>query len=466
MELLKNNQNNHYIFIIIFLEGFISIGIELLAIRTTIPYIGSNIVNTSIIIGIFLLFLSLGYYYGGTIKDKFEEKLLQNLTKAAFIFVIGTNVIFLDTFFLMLFKNVNPIFSLMIYNLIIIGPIIFLLGQTIPIVINFLNIDNISKTNSIVLFLSTLGSFLGSILTTLLLFNFFGVDYTIFIFAFVFVLLICLILFLLWNQKIIKQTIYIARYIFGSIFIIYISFTNIIINKYIYQNNYSSTQIMEHNSIKYLIINNSLSASFNKETNNSEFDYIKFIQNEIQNNSKYNNHGLNILIIGSGGFTISLPDTKNNYTYIDIDKNLKEEVEKHFLKSQINHNFIGEDIRKYLLYTKEKYDIIVMDVYNNNHTIPQYLITKEFFENINKHIKDDGKIYLNIISNLNSKYANHINQTINKTLNCYSFVLHYDNYSITIPNKDYNIIYNCNKNDNIIYTDNLTNILETNNFLK
>ena len=48
-----------FILFIIFLEGFVSISVEILAIRQLIPMVGNSVIVTSLIIGIFLLFLAM-----------------------------------------------------------------------------------------------------------------------------------------------------------------------------------------------------------------------------------------------------------------------------------------------------------------------------------------------------------------------------------------------------------------------
>ena len=52
------------------------------------------------------------------------------------------------------------------------------------------------------------------------------------------------------------------------------------------------------------------------------FDYIKFINNNFINKLDPNKTH-DILILGAGGFTIGINDRKNNYIFVDVEKNLK-----------------------------------------------------------------------------------------------------------------------------------------------
>ena len=59
---------DRFLFFVIFLEGFVVLSLELLAIRLTIPFVGSGTDTISIIIAAVLLPLAFGYYRGGQFK--------------------------------------------------------------------------------------------------------------------------------------------------------------------------------------------------------------------------------------------------------------------------------------------------------------------------------------------------------------------------------------------------------------
>lgn len=52
------------------------------------------------------------------------------------------------------------------------------------------------------------------------------------------------------------------------------------------------------------------------------FDYVRFI-NETFIASLPQDFPRDILVLGAGGFTIGLGDSFHNYTFLDIDKDLK-----------------------------------------------------------------------------------------------------------------------------------------------
>ncbi len=438
--------SNKLLFITVLVEGFVSIGVEIFAIRQMIPYVGSNILNTSIIIGVFLLFLSLGYYRGGLIKKDFKQYLLNNLINSTLILSFGLSSLFLSWYY-DFFERIGNIYGLVIFTFIIIAPIIYLLGQTIPIVTNFMKNLTSSKINGTLLFLSTIGSFLGSIITSTVLLNFLGVDNTLIVYiTILFILIVILSKYIKLNKFY-----YFIRIL--SIILITVFFNSK--SLYLYSNTYSSVSIKkDNNNTRYLQINNSFSSSYNEKTNSSNFKYILFLENQIKDIMNMNKK--DILVIGAGGFTLSLKDKVNNYTYIDIDDDLKKYSEKYFLKKQINGKFINNDIRFYFSNTKNKYDIIILDAFSNKRTIPSFLLTQDFFSQINQHLNQTGTLLINFIGSpkFENNYSRHFNQTITSLFNC----------TVEPLNKTHkisNIIYTCYaKNDSIIYTDNKINLFE------
>src|SRR3990167_10948702 len=74
---------------IILVEGFASIAIEILTIRQLLPVAGGSVIVTSLIIGVFLLFLALGYEKGGRIELHLHHILRRNFLIVAVWIGVG-----------------------------------------------------------------------------------------------------------------------------------------------------------------------------------------------------------------------------------------------------------------------------------------------------------------------------------------------------------------------------------------
>lgn len=395
------------IFLIILLEGLVSISVEILAIRRVTPFVGSNIINTSFIIGAFLLFLSLGYYKGGKVLKNHFAILGKNLLISQVFISIGLSYIFI----LNLYEYVsNSYLFISLFSIFIIGPIVYLLGQTIPILSNFFKDKSIGEINGIILFISTFGSFIGSMGTALLAINYLGVNNTIVLISFI--VFIVNILIYIYSKKFI--------YIIGSSIVLFIS---VLINPklFIKSNNYSDITVVEDvNKTKlYFVVNRSASSSLEHNTSKSGAWYIQKLDDYIEQNAKQN-HPVDILVAGAGGFTLGLQDKINKYTFIDVDKDLQKIAQKYFIKRKINGTFIVSDIRSYLKSINKKYRYIISDVYTYRNSIPALLTTHEYMVDIKNRLTKDGEALFNIIhkSDYSTPFSRNIHKTIHSVFNC------------------------------------------------
>src|SRR5437867_3940376 len=94
--------------IIILVEGFVSIAIEILTIRQLLPVAGGSVLVTGLIIGIFLLFLAIGYQRGGTIQQQAEQTLRKNFMLSAIWLGLGLSYLFVGAFFYTVERLTGP----------------------------------------------------------------------------------------------------------------------------------------------------------------------------------------------------------------------------------------------------------------------------------------------------------------------------------------------------------------------
>lgn len=445
------------LFLIILIEGFVSVALEILTIRQLIPFVGNSVIVTSLIIGIFLLFLAIGYWRGGKYTTNFYTILKRNFIWASVFIGIGLSYLFLSTFygFILTYIIRNLLVALSWYLIIIIAPLVYLLGQTIPITMNLVKHEKfIGAVGGKVLFLSTIGSFFGAILTSLLFMEFFGVAWTVFL---NFLLLFLLVFFIPTENQNNSKGLKIANTIIGISLILLIYVINVFFEQvyFLKTTNYANYNITKNISSEKNIGNVlEINGSYSSFVNNKKigFPYIESIKKIIFDDLKLQHK--NILIIGAGGFTLSAEKVNNNnFTYVDIDPKIKQVVARNFL-SQINGKFVAADARIFLNNNNNKYDVIVSDAYSNVDTIPTELITLEHFNNIKKHLVANGLAIFNIVAKpfLADRYSKHLDSTIrNVFTNCMVIPKTYSN-ELT------NIIYICkisnNESDKTIYSDN------------
>lgn len=437
----------HSLLAILLLEGFVTISVEILTIRQLLPFFGGSVVITSIIIGVFLLFLALGYWRGGVHRNDFYKKLSRNFLVSLIWIGIGLNYSFIGSFFHWTINRLSLPFlaSLTLYLLLILAPVVFWLGQTIPLTTNLFNQEQrVSRISGKALFLSTLGSFSGALVTSLLLFQFAGVAWT--------VVVNCALLFLLIILLKPQSGLSLSTLIFLGLILYFIKLLNVNYEKQFFKltNNYGNYEIITTEQARLLRIN--LSGSSMITHKKEGFAYIEFIRHFLFNQLHMQHK--KILVIGAGGFSLTAAGAAtNDVTYVDIDPQIKDLAEQHFLESKINGRFIGQDARRYLNETQEQFDVIVSDAYSHQQNIPASLLTADYFAQLSSHLKPSGLLVVNIIANplFKNAFSKRVHNTI---LSIFPFcnIIPLDWSTLS------NVIYICpmQTQDRVIYSDNLT----------
>jgi len=451
-----------FLFFIIFVEGFFTLSLELLSIRQLISFVGNGTEVLSIIISAVLLPLAFGYHYGGIkYKSKFKKNSnvkIRNILRKNILIIIALSAIGFNLFTMKFFFysfHLPQLIELTIFVLIFLALPSFLLGQTVPLISNYFSKNDISKITGKILFLSTFGSFTGSIITTLVLMRFIGVSYTLLVIE----TFLLLTLLLISKKKILT---FIQILIIFLIILLYLKFSINIFNIE-YENNYSTTAIetlKRDNNIteKILKINNSHSSMINNK--NESFIIYNVLNDMI---SQYKNK--KILIIGAGGFVLGLHDKNNNsITYIDIDPELKKLAETKFIKQKINGRFYAKEVRSFLNENTNKYDLIIVDAFTNKNSIPYSLLSKEFYILLKNRLNNNGVIITNMIMDFYKRdaFSRNFIKTISEVFNNIIILplTKKMNYKYLSKKYDYinNIIIMKNINKEInIYTDDKNN---------
>lgn len=459
------------LFITILIEGYVVLSSELLAIRQTIPYVGSGTDTISVIIAAVLMPLAFGYQYGGRFKPHkiagfhitVRKKLVFNILIASIILIIGLSHESLRAFFLMLpgLGIENRLAQTATYSAIFLVIPVYLLGQTVPLVSNFFSKEKLSQITGKMLFFSTVGSFLGAVFATLALMPTIGVHHTV---SLNFVLLAILVILL--NKRTFSLPVLISVAIAASA--LYFNSDDIMKKYNIRKNNEHHTivagTLKSGDNVLYLNRNNSSKYNEMRE----KHPYIEFAERIAIHPIIYSEKTHDILVIGAGGFTFGHEDKNNNYTFVDIDEDLLPIAEEYILKEPIGKNkkFIAKPARGFLSSTDQKYDVIYLDAYLGGISIPEHLITIEFFEQVKSHLKNNGILMTNFIlsPNFNNEFTRNIDDTFRSVFPHVSRMVVDEQYNLWSESKTLmaNVAYIYRHEDNYdegsIYTDNVNTV--------
>lgn len=403
-------SKRHLLFLIIFLEGYVVLAAELLAIRTLIPFVGSGIEVVSIIIGAVLLPLAVGYWAGGR-RAKTElgkarargqrtlslRALLQkNLLIALAILAVGLTYGLQSIFFANLAKEgiTHRIAQTALYAALFLVYPTYLLAQTVPLVSNYFARAKLAEITGRMLFFSTAGSFFGSIVSTLVLMTLIGVNNTV---TLTMLMLGMLVVLVSPRQRMKHNGVTLFLVLF-----VWLCNSDALFKEMdgLADTPYSRIELKTMaDDIKVLSINRSYSSKFSADPE-KRFPYVQFIEKQFINTLPADKEH-DILVLGAGGFVIGWDDKRNKYTFIDIDPALKKISEEKYLPEPLspNKHFEATSARAFLTRTDKQYDLVVMDVYSNLFSMPAEAITDGFLRDVKKVLKPEGVLIANIISN-------------------------------------------------------------------
>jgi spermidine synthase len=403
------------LYAIVFIEGFCSLGAEVIALRRLVPHIGSSIVITAPTIGFFLLALALGYASGAKVAGNYMAIVARNFLIAAALAGIGLAGISVDW----MFAHLQPV--LMAYIVFIGGvlcPLAWLLGQTVPILTNLMKAKRTGEASGMALYWSTLGSFLGSISLSLLVMQWLGVSAAVF--ACALGLVIGTLLLAPQNKKIVAFALLTATVASGF------NYQHLVTADTAYAEYLiGDVELAGQNNPRAFWVNKSTASLIDDSQPPNYTRYIKHLRQILLDDLSFKDK--DILVLGAGGFTLSHQEPLNRYTYVDIDPAIKEIAEKHFLRQPARGEFIADDARRYIATTERRFDAVVVDVYSSHTSIPSHLVTREFWAGTRRALTPEGVLIANLIldGKLETPYARNLLATIDSVFGrCAVDVLH------------------------------------------
>lgn len=455
------NKLKLYLLSVIFLLGYTNMSFELIVLKQLVNFVGSNTLITSIVISTILLFLSIGYYIGSVISfSKYAIRLiiLRLTIFLAIWYILACSYYLLGGYFYLSYLvgvRSTTLFVMLFSLLFLSAPAVGLgfITSSIGRIIHHYDFNYTGRFLAV----DTAGSVLGSLATTLILMPLLGCSDTIGI------LITLNTAVLLCISK--KSQLYfnVANFLLLSIFAFVINNEKIINpqNMLIKDDAISRMEIHKSDLVgneylsKELKINGSGSSKVSSK-DDLMYEYVKFI------NKRYietlpDDRIYDILILGAGGFTIGIDDSKNNYVYLDIEKNLQDVSEKLLLGRKLTDNkkFIVEDAYLYMINNKKKFDLIIVDVYSAVQSIPTNFVTVDFFEMIKSSLNNEGIMLANIITSPSFKndFSRRIDNTLRKVFKRYlsrQIIQDYNPYEYNLSNIIY--IYHNLPTDDTVYT--------------
>ncbi|MEP6557565.1 MAG: fused MFS/spermidine synthase [Burkholderiales bacterium] len=414
--------------LVIFVEGFASLGIEIIALRRLVPQIGSSITVTAPTIALFLLALAAGYWSGGRIAQDFERRVLRNFLAAALIAGVGLSSVVVEA----LFGTVqDPWLAYLLLMALVVCPPAWLLAQTVPLLTNILPQRRVGAASGVALTASTAGSVLGAAVLALVVMQRLGVAAAVLLCAATLALVVLAAASRAGQRPLAG---------IAALVLVGVTAVNLMPRSGTHETAYADYRTVERQTVslsdglpgtdRTLIINNQLASQLGgaRGADGSvpkRAAYVERLQQVLLQELQLADR--RILVLGAGGFTLSLGDASNHYTYVDVDPAIQQIAERDFLGGPIAGEFIAADARGFIRGTDQRFDAVVVDVYSAHAAMPAHLVTLEFWQSLRRPLTDGGTVLANLILDgpLASAFARNLLATIEEALGrCTVDVLH------------------------------------------
>ncbi len=392
--------------VVVFGSGAILMGLEIVGSRLIAPFFGSSVFVWGGLISIFLGALSLGYYLGGTMADRWPRAtVLATLLTLAGATILALPVVARPVLAAFDAWNLGPRLNPLLASVTLFAIPSVLMGTTSPFAIKLVAKDlaTVGTSAGVLYALSTAGSIAGTVGTAFFLVPTLGVR---------------TILYLLGGSLLILAALLAMRHAIAlrpalgtGLFLLVLLVPGptqgapiaLPTSRVIYEKDsvYHQISVLEDGLNRYLRFNRSFQGGMViRDPFESPFLYTSYAHL-----ARVFHPGMRrVLLIGLGAGTIPKRFARDYpelvIDSVELDPAVVDVAKRYFdIKEDARHRIIVQDGRVHLRRSEAKYDLIILDAYFAE-GIPFHLATKEFLEIVRDHLAPGGIVVSNIIGAL------------------------------------------------------------------
>lgn len=419
-------KNKIFLYLTEFFAGMSVMAVELGASRLLAPYFSSSQIVWTIIIGTIMIAMALGNIYGGKSADKnpnpdrLYARILVAAVWIALIPVLGKYVILLISGALIFAVNSNflTIAAFAACMVVFVFPL-FLLGTVTPSLAKYTveDLEESGRTVGTLGAFNTIGSIIGTFIPTFVTIPAVGTSVTFLIFAAILIIL-AVIYFISSKTGLKKVVVSSCIFILSCIFGYSNSFafweSNLV---YEGESVYNYLQVKETDTQMILSTNVLFGVQSvymkNGGLTGYYYDYAMAAPLMVEDKDPAD---MDMLILGMGTGTYAVQCRKYfgdmNIDGVEIDEKITQLAKKYFALPD-DVNVTTYDGRAYLNADEHKYDVIMVDAYQDI-TIPFQMSSVEFFTLVKEHLSENGVMVVNM--NMRGKGEGSINDYLSDTI--------------------------------------------------
>lgn len=403
------HKKHAYFYVTAFFGGLVSLAVELAASSLLRPHFGTANLVWAAIIGLILLYLTVGYFLGGRWADRSPHPVTLYQIVAWAAFFVGLVPFAAYPVLALAVPAFNRFDAAMLLGsftavLILFSLPVTLLGCISPFVIRLAmkDVASAGRISGRVYAISTAGSFLGAFLPDLVLVPTIGTRNT-----FVVLSLALLAVALVGLARSRSRRVW--PYLLMPVFIIVL--TLMLRGQpvraaegaiYETESAYNYIQVVERDGCRYLMLNEGqgVHSIYCPDRLDTVGPWDYFLVAPYFNPPPYvPNRVESLALIGLAAGTIARQVTEAYGPLpidgVEIDPEIVRVGREYFAMTQPNLNAIVADGRYFLAHSTRRYTIIGVDAYRLPY-IPPHLTTVEFFRQVRAHLTDDGVAVINV----------------------------------------------------------------------
>jgi len=454
--------------LIVMVSGGVLMGLEIAAARLISPYFGQGVYVWGSLISVFLAALAAGYYLGGRLADRRPA-----------LSVLGT-VITLACLAMLLLRYAAPgiaegiagislgtkLGTLLTSVVLFIVPSL-LMGMVSPFAVRLTAraVGEVGKISGLLYALSTVGSIIGTLLSSFVLIDLIGAGWTVLVLALVLLAVsVTAAGVLSFRRRLPPIAIPAAVLVVISLIvsppraggiiakgleIVYetdSAYQHIVVCEGVLDNPYNDVApARPRRNLQFDRYTES--AIYIDDINDGDPDAATTYTDLMHLPLIFNPHIKTMLMIGGGGGTVPRQYRRHYGCEVDVaeidPKVVQVSKDWFYLEPDDKLRVHVEDGRLFLKRTDKQYDAILVDAFTGGGQIPFHLTTKEFFEEVQRHLAPGGVLAMNVINSLDGPKGK-LYRAIMKTWRAagyaqiYVFPKYYS--SSLVRDEDYNLI--------------------------
>ncbi len=399
---------------LVFVSGMASLGVEFGASRLLAPYFGTSLYVWGVLIGLVLIYLSIGYVIGGRLADRRPSPdLLFQLTAWAGLWIglipLTAYPILLESQQGFASISVGLVLGTLLAVVLLFAVPVILLGCVSPFAIRLLLTDvrTGGNTAGAVYALSTGGSILGTFLPVFWLIPTFGSRAMLIMFS---VALLVLSVAGLWPRTL--TGLWPRRWVFAAFLVIVLLGAWFLphgikppeVGTLLYEKDsaYQYIQVVRDGTRTELILNEgqAIHSIYDSESllTGGPWDYF-MLGSYFRPAQAREPRPSRVAILGLAGGTEARQVTEVygpsvDITGVEIDPDILSLAYRYFHLGDAHVRPVVQDARYWLATDSGRYDLIAMDAYRQPY-IPFHLTTREFFQLARDHLSPGGSVVVN-----------------------------------------------------------------------